>query len=108
MMSVMCQAIIEHLEPLLNNRKFDRRFRIAVKQFNRYATDMIMRGRKKIERNLPILPCCRAAIALKTGWSPALQEQFEAQVTRWKYGVTQIEPLPVDDYQVDDAKAVFY
>jgi len=102
MMSVLCQAIIDHLQPLISRSRFKR----SCKQFRRYQLEKIISGQKS--RCQPILPCCRAAVSLNTGWSPALQESFENQVSMWKYGVTEIEPLAVDDYQVDGDGAVFY
>lgn len=102
MVSVLCQALINHLQPLLSSGKQ----RKVNKQFRRYEIAKIIAGKKT--RSLPILPCCRAAVSLQTGWSPSLQVAFENQVSQWANGVTYIDPIAVDDYQVDGEGAVFY
>jgi hypothetical protein len=102
MVSVLCQAIINHLQPLLSSSKQKK----VNKQFRRHEIVKIIAGKKT--RSLPILPCCRAAVSLQTGWSPSLQVAFENQVSQWANGVTYIDPIAVDDYQVDGEGAVFY
>lgn len=102
MVSVLYSSLIEYLKPLVGKSRLKR----VNKQFRRYQCEKILVGQKTTA--LPILQCCRSAVALQTGWSPALQEQFEAQVAEWKSGVTYVDPLPVPDYQVDGNGAVFY
>jgi hypothetical protein len=104
MISVLCGALIAHLEPIVSYRKLGN----IIKHTRRYEVDKILKGKKDVDRNLQISPCCRAAVALQTGWSPQLQVAFEDEVREWKSGVTWISPIAVDDYQVDSEKAIFY
>lgn len=98
----MCDALIRHLSPQVSDRLMRRRLHAM----SRYDRDRTIRGM----HNTFMSPsaCCRAAISNVCGWDPKLQVAWEAQLATWRYGITEISPLSVEDHLVDTDSVTIY
>lgn len=98
----MCAALIAHLSPKVSDRLLRRRL-AAMGWWDRQRC---VRGLKATPTE--VSPCCRASVALITGWDTELQVQTELQLKGWERGVTTISPIWVDDHLVDGPGHVVY
>lgn len=86
----LCQALIDNLEGKVNPRKLRRRI-ACLRGFER---GRIVLGQRTVTK--PPAPCCRALLAVATGWSVALQIAFETELSAWADVITNVEPLATD------------
>ncbi|APG76640.1 hypothetical protein 2 [Wenzhou crab virus 4] len=100
--SVLCQALIEHLSPVVSKRLLARR----IAALGWWDRERVKQG--MVTTQLEPTACCRAAVCSVYDWEPALQLAWERQLATWKYGVTWLQPLSVDDYLVDSDAVTIY
>jgi hypothetical protein len=103
----ICRSLVTHLKPMVTDSQLHNRIN---RSFRKHEANRVKMGVVFDSNSTPFdpLPCCRASVALVTGWSIDMQIAIEKQYESWSTVIWEVPPIQVSDHLVDSSSYSIY